>query len=161
MPDDFRLRSAVFNSGDPIPATHTCNGNNTSPPLAWSGVPEGVRSFALVMDDPDAVRKTFVHWIVYNLPPDVDTLPAGVDVSTYFDGRDPQPLEGVNDFGDFGYGGPCPPPGHGTHRYVIRLYALDTVLDLADGATKSQLTDAMQGHILAEANLIGTFERSA
>lgn len=156
----FRLTSTAFETGHPIPGTFTCEGQDVSPPLAWTGAPEGVRSFALIVDDPDAPGKTFVHWVLFNLPPDVATLPQGLDVEAQFGDRDPHPSEGVNDLGEPGYTGPCPPPGSGAHRYSFRLYALDTVLDLADGATKQQVIQAMEGHILAEADLMGTYEHN-
>lgn len=158
MPETFTLLSGAFHAGEPIPQEYTCDGNDTSPVLRWSGEPDETESFALIVDDPDAPDKTFVHWVLYNLPPHADSLPLGVDVASYF-GEDDAPAEGVNDFGNMGYGGPCPPPGHGEHHYHFRLYALDTRLDLAAGATKQQLTQAMDGHILAETDLIGTYER--
>ncbi len=152
---NFSLTSAAFTSGDRIPANHTCEGDNVSPPLTIEGVPEGARSLVLIVDDPDAPRKTFVHWVAYNIPPDASILSAGTDPGEDLDGA----IEGVNDFGDFGYGGPCPPPG-GPHRYHFRLYALDTELDLEEGATKKQVTQAMDGHVLDETDLIGTYERA-
>lgn len=159
MADNFQLVSGAFHSGSAIPAQYTCEGAGTSPPLSWRNPPEGTRSFALIADDPDAPTKTFVHWVLFNLPTDRDTLPPDLDAEDHFDGADPKPVEGVNDYGDLGYGPPCPPPGDGVHRYFFRLYALDTILDLGEGATKQQLTDAMAGHILGEDDLIGTFER--
>lgn len=157
---DFTLTSIAFKSGRAIPERHTCEGESLSPPLSWSGPPEGTKSFALIMDDPDAADKTFVHWILFNLPPDLTSLPEGVDVSDFFEGRSPMPLLGVNDYGEMAYGAPCPPPGP-AHQYVIRLYALDVVLDLGPGVVRDQLTDAMAGHVLAEANIFGSFARTA
>ena len=144
---------------DAIPAVHTCEGENVSPPLSWNSPPEGAQSLALIEDDPDAPGKTFVHWVLFNLPPDTGALPHDFDAAEQLADRTPTPAEGANDFGDLGYGGPCPPPGDGPHGYVFRLYALDTVLDLGAGATKAQLTSAMDGHILAETDLRGTYER--
>lgn len=156
MPETFNLYSAGFHSGEPIPPEYTCDGVNTSPALRWSGAPEGTRAFALIVDDPDAPGKTFVHWVLYNLPGGTSQLPAEVDIEDEFGGA---ASEGANDFGGQGYGGPCPPPDHGEHHYHFRLYALDAELDLGPGATKQQLTDAMDGHILAETDLIGTYQR--
>ena len=132
---------------------------NASPPLAWSTPPEGTQSLALIVDDLDAPGKTFVHWVLFNLPPDIEALQHNFNAAEQLATRTPMPAEGTNDFGDLGYGGPCPPPGDGPHGYVFRLYALDTALDLGAGATKAQLTSAMDGHILAETNLRGTYER--
>ncbi len=159
MPDAFRLSSAAFDTGGRIPAPFTCEGDDASPPLSWTGAPAGTRSFALIVDDPDAPRKTFVHWVLFNLPPDASVLPQGVDVAAQFADRSPVPAEGVNDMGEPGYSGPCPPKGHGPHHYSFRLYALDAALGLAAGATKHQLTQAMDGHVLAEADLTGIYER--
>ena len=152
------LHSSAFEHNREIPAEYTCQGKNISPPLAWTGVPEGTRSFVLMIDDPDAPdpdapKMTWVHWLVYNLPPHVQELPLGVTdqdlpVGTQF---------GVNDFKRTRYGGPCPPIGR--HRYFHRLYALDTFLDLKK-PTQSQLECAMSGHILAQAELMGTYQKS-
>lgn len=151
---NFFLTSDAFNTGDAIPAKYTCEGENVSPPFTIEGVPDDAASLALIVDDPDAPGKTFVHWVLYGLPPGTTILPEGVDPASDLDGA----LQGVNDFGDFGYGGPCPPPGD-AHRYQFHLYALDRKLDLETGATKKQVTQAMGGHVLAEAELIGTFQR--
>lgn len=147
---NFSLTSGAFNSGDPIPERFTCEGENVSPPLTIEGVPDGAESLVLIVDDPDAPAKTFVHWVAYNVSPDTTVFSEDQEVET----------EGVNDFGNSGYGGPCPPPGHGVHHYHFRLYALDIELDLESGATKKQVTQAMDGHVLAETDLMGTFERS-
>ena len=152
---DLQLTSTAFSNGEAIPVTHTADGPDTSPPLAWAGAPEGTESFALICDDPDAPMGTWVHWVYYNIPPDLSSLPEGVP-----------PVEepptggshGKNDFGRIGYGGPSPPPGR-PHRYFFKLYALDTELQLAPGATKKQLLQAMQGHILAEGQLMGNYQR--
>jgi Raf kinase inhibitor-like YbhB/YbcL family protein len=126
-----------------------------SPPLAWTDAPEGRASFALIADDPDAPGRTWVHWVIFNIPPNVGGLSENTPTNDRLgDGS----LQGANDFRRIGYGGPCPPPGS-PHRYFFKLYALDTKLDLEAGATKAQLEAAMQGHILAEAQLMGTFRR--
>ncbi len=160
MADTFTFRSAAFNSGGAIPQQYTCDGSNVSPPLSWNNIPEDTRSLALIVDDPDAPGKTFVHWLLFNLPPDRDVLPEDLNVEQHSGDAGQTPLEGTNDFGDQGYGGPCPPRGDDAHRYSFRLYALDTMLDLGAGATKRQLTQAMDGHILAEADIMGTYRRS-
>jgi Raf kinase inhibitor-like YbhB/YbcL family protein len=147
---ELRLESPAFSDGDPIPTRHTCEGDDVSPPLAWSGVREGTRSLALIVDDPDAPFGTFVHWTGWGIDPGSGGLEAGAS----------PPVEGENGFGRDGYGGPCPPPGHGPHRYFHRLYALDAELDLEPGASREQLEDAIEGHVLAEARLVGTYERT-
>ena len=137
-----------------IPARYTCDGQDISPPLAWDSVPEGSRSLALICDDPDAPVGTWVHWVVFNLPPDGGGLPEQVPTKKKLsDGT----LQGISDFRRIGYGGPCPPGG--VHRYFFKLYALDTVLSLDAGITRSALERAMQGHILAEARLMGRYGR--
>ena len=150
---ELSVQSTVFRQGQ-IPSHYTCDGDDVSPPLAWSGVPEGAKSLALIADDPDAPNGTWVHWVLYNLPAEVSELPEDV--------RRDQELangarQGINDFRRIGYGGPCPPDGR--HRYFFKLYALDTILDLHPGASKTQLLQAMQGHVLAEAEVVGTYER--
>jgi Raf kinase inhibitor-like YbhB/YbcL family protein len=148
------LTSPAFGEGQPIPAQYTCEGDDLSPPLSWTEPPAGTRSLALINDDPDAPGQTWVHWLVYNLPPAVRALPEGVPAEgEQSDGT----RQGQTDFGRVGYGGPCPPSG--THRYYFKLYALDVVLALRPGATKAQLERAMQGHVLAEAQLMGTYRR--
>ena len=153
------LTTSAFQADAPIPEQFTCDGDDVSPPLSWQGVPDGAESLALIVDDPDAPEKTFVHWVLFNIPADRDMLEEDLDIEGHFEDKTLMPIEGVNDFGNQGYGGPCPPPGHGTHHYSFRLYALDTDLDLSAGATKKQLTQAMDGHVLAEGNLVGTYER--
>jgi len=150
MPE-FDLTSESFEHGESIPERHTCSGAGTSPPLAWSSVPEGTRAMALIVHDPDAPSGDFVHWLAWNIAPD----DGGIDEDA------PAPGEGTHGFGRRGYAGPCPPPGHGPHRYYFRLYALDAMLDLEAGATREQLEDGIAGHVLAEAELMGTFERPA
>lgn len=156
MASDFVLTSSTISAGRPIPTHHTCDGENISPALSWSGAPEGTQSLALIVDDPDAPRGTFVHWVVFNLPPDQpgSTIPEGV----LFDENGV--VEGANDAGGVGYSGPCPPAGS-SHTYVFRLYALDTRLDLRTGATKKQVTQSMDGHVLAESNLSATYARGS
>ncbi len=159
MANDFQYQTAPFSPGESIPTEFTCEGDDVSPSLRWIHSPDGTESYALVVDDPDAPGQTFTHWVLFNIPGDATHLPRNVDVDTHFADRGLTPREGVNDFTDIGYGGPCPPPGDDPHRYFFRLYALDTALDLDRGATKEQLTDAMDGHILDETDLIGTYQR--
>src|SRR5579884_2865050 len=148
----FTLSSPAFPPGGRIPRDHTCDGADRSPPLAWDGVPEGTRAFALICDDPDAPAGTWVHWVLYDLPPTAhETVRALPRAETLPDGA----RQGRNDFGRSGYGGPCPPPGK-PHRYFFKLYALDAAVALQPGATKKELLRAMEGHILAEAHLMGT-----
>ena len=146
----FTLSSAVFAAGAKIPTKYTCAGEDISPPLAWNDQPQGTQSLALIMDDPDAPAGTWDHWLLVNLPANLRNLPeqAGAPAGS---------VDGKNSWGRTGYGGPCPP--RGTHRYFFKLYALDTKLDLPTGTTKSQLLRAMEGHILAQAELIGTYSR--
>ena len=151
----FRLSSSSFREGEHIPPQYTCEGVDLSPPLAWSNPPSGAKSFALIMDDPDAPRGTWVHWVLYNLPPTSRDLPEGLPRNPTLD---PGGLQGVNDFGRIGYGGPCPPPGP-SHRYLFKLYALDVTVPLPPRATKAQLERAMDGHLLAQTQLIGRSQR--
>lgn len=148
------ITSTAFKDGDMIPSQYTCDGRDISPPLAWSGVPEGTRTLALIGDDPDAPGKVWVHWVVFDLPASATGLPEGVPGRGSITGGGTQ---GKNDFGKTGYGGPCPPSG--THRYYFKLYALDTTLGLPSGATKQQVLDAMKGHVKGEAQLIGKYAR--
>lgn len=145
------ISSPAFSDGGPIPRAHTCDGADLSPPLTWSGVPSGAKQLALIVDDPDAPGRVWVHWVLYRLAPSVTGLPAGGAK----DG-----VQGTNDFRRLGYGGPCPPPGP-AHRYVFTLYALDTELKLPPGATKDVLLGAMKGHVLEEAKTIGKYGRGA
>jgi len=142
------ITSGAFAEGDTIPRRHTCEGEDVSPPLAWTGVPEGTRSLALIVDDPDAPVGTFTHWLAWGIDPG-GTLAEG----------EAAPREGRNDFGEVGYRGPCPPPGHGRHRYFFRLYALDTELDLEPGASRDELERSLEGHALETAELMGGYER--
>jgi Raf kinase inhibitor-like YbhB/YbcL family protein len=154
-PRGLELASRDFRHGEPIPADFTCEGDGRSPALTWSGVPVETRSFALVCDDPDAPRGTWQHWLLYNLPAEAVELDAGVP---------PKPelpsgaRQGINDSGDVGYGGPCPPPGK-PHRYFFRLHALDIMLNLPPGVSRADLDQAMAGHVLAVGTLMGTYER--
>ena len=145
------LSSTAFASGQSIPAAYSCMGKGISPPLAWSGAPTGTQSFALIVDDPDAPAGTFVHWVIYNVPGSSSDLPESVAATaTLPDGT----VQGSNSARRTGFIAPCPPSG--THRYFFKLYALDAVLDLASGANKEALLKAMQGHILAQGELMGT-----
>ena len=147
------VASSAFEEGGAIPARYTCDGLDVSPPLSWGPVPDGTRSLALIADDPDAPSGTFVHWVIYNLPPDTRHLPEDVpNLETLSSGAS----QGVNGAGRVGYMGPCPPGS--THRYFFKVYALDTELDLR-GATKEDLVGVMEGHLLAEGRLMGTYRR--
>lgn len=150
------LNSSAFHDDEDIPRRYTCDGENRSPPLAWSGAPAETRSFALFCDDPDAPRGTWRHWAVYDLPGNCATLPEGAGNR----GGGAELKQGVNDFGDKAYGGPCPPHGHGTHHYHFRLLALSVqTLDLRADATCHDVEKALNGHILAHANLVGRYRR--
>jgi Raf kinase inhibitor-like YbhB/YbcL family protein len=153
--DQMQLTSTAFTEGAAIPAKHTCDAKDVSPPLKWTGVPAGAKSLALIVDDPDAPAGTWVHWVLYDLPATTSELAEDVPKSQYVAGRAKQ---GLNDFRRLGYGGPCPPHGK-PHRYFFKLYALDTVLDLKPGQTKKDLESAMEKHILAQAQLMGTYQR--
>ncbi len=153
------LSSSAFPDGGSIPALYTCEGNDVSPPLAWSGVPPGTKSLALIVDDPDAPdpaqpRMTWVHWVLYDLPPTASALPEAVATAAL----PPGTREGPNDWGRTGYGGPCPPIGR--HRYFHKLYALDVVLPDLNRPKKAALENAMRGHILEQATLIGTYQKT-
>ena len=149
------LTSSAFAAGESIPAKYTCDGDNVSPPLQWEQPPAGTQSLALIMDDPDAPSGTFVHWVYYDLSPASSGLPEGVS-------NDEKPSQGgtngKNGVGRLGYTGPCPPSG--MHRYFFRLIALDATLDAAAGLTDDQLLQAMQGHVLTQAELMGVYSRS-
>jgi len=151
---EIKLNSSAFREGEMIPKKHTCDGEDISPPLEWSTVPAGCKNLALICDDPDSPTGTWVHWVIYNIPPQTNKLTENVPVSrTLEDGS----LQGINDFRKMGYGGPCPHAG--THRYNFKLYALDAVLKLKAGATKDQLLRAMEGHVLAQGQLMGKYHR--
>lgn len=152
------LKSSAFGNGDTIPSRFTCQGEDISPPLAWTGVPETARSLVLIVDDPDAPdpkapRMTWVHWVLYNIPPDVSVLAEGIVSAALPPGTG----EGRNDWNRTGYGGPCPPIGR--HRYFHKLYALDTLLSGMEAPTKAEVEAAMKGHIIAHAELMGTYRK--
>lgn len=154
----FILESSVFENGTAIPSAYTCQSDDISPPLRWSHIPPGTKSLALIVDDPDAPdpnapKMTWVHWLLYNIPPDTNGLAEHMSTSKLPTGT----KEGKNDWSKLGYGGPCPPIG--SHRYFFKLYALDCVLDDLNSPTKSELETAMQGHILKQAELMGTYEK--
>ena len=151
----FALTSTAFADGATIPAKYTCDGADLSPPLAWTGAPDATRTFALIADDPDAPAGTWVHWVLFNLSGAVRALPETVPrAESVLAGA----RQGRNDFKRIGYGGPCPPPGK-PHRYHFKLYALDGPLALDAGVTKTEVERAMRGHILAQAQLMGTYGR--
>jgi len=153
----MELTSSAFDAGGEIPRRHTCEGDDTAPPLHWRGVPNAAKSLALIVDDPDAPdpaapKRTWVHWVLYDIPRDADGIP---------ESGKPLPAgahEGLNDWKRTGYGGPCPPIGR--HRYFFKLYGLDAPLAVTNPATKAALERAMQGHIVAQAELIGTYQKS-
>jgi Raf kinase inhibitor-like YbhB/YbcL family protein len=150
----FELYSTAFADGGAIPTRFTCDGENESPPLAWNGAPPETQAYALVVHDPDAPSGDFAHWVVYEIPPGVDRFDEGAaPIQTA--------LEGSNDFGRVGYGGPRPPAGHGPHHYVFDLYALDTLhVGLGEGATRQEVENAILNHIIAKTQLTGTYERN-
>jgi hypothetical protein len=146
----MKMSSTAFSEGMAIPRKYTCDDQNISPQLAWSGVPAGTRSLALVMDDPDASSGSFVHWVLFDIPSAFSELREGVQRVG---------VPGSNSFRKLGYNGPCPPPGP-AHRYFFKLYALDTILELHPGASKAELESAMQGHTLESAQCMGRYSRS-
>ena len=149
----LKLIITAFPEGATIPATHTCEGADLSPSIEWSGAPAETKSFALIVDDPDAPAGVWNHWLLYNIPPGVHTLSQGFKTGQLGD-------TAVNDFGKPSYNGPCPPRGHGAHRYYFKLYALDVAkLDLKKGAARADLDRALKGHVLAEAQYMGRYER--
>lgn len=151
----LQLTSTAFENGSDVPTKHTCDGADASPALAWSAPPAGTKSFALIMDDPDAPSGTWVHWVLYNLAATTRSLPEGVPKEKELaDGT----RQGRNDFARVGYGGPCPPRGP-AHRYYVKLYALGIRLDLQPGATRLELERAMEKHILAQGQLMGRYKR--
>jgi Raf kinase inhibitor-like YbhB/YbcL family protein len=149
----IELTSTAFKAGQPIPKQHTGDGADQSPPLQWSEPPSGTKSIALICDDPDAPRGTWVHWVLFNLPDQARKLEEGVPTTeTLTNGA----KQGKNDFGNIGYGGPAPPKGK-AHHYFFKLYALDVALDLPFGASKAELEALMKGHVLVEGQLTGTY----
>jgi len=148
------VKSSAFKEGEMIPKKYTCDGEDISPPLSWEGVPEGTKSIAIICDDPDAPMGTWVHWVLFNLPPGTNTLPEAVPPEAVLENG---ARHGINDFRKLGYGGPCPPGG--THRYYFKIYALDIVLGLQSGASKADLLKAMEGHVLSEGQIMGRYKR--
>jgi Raf kinase inhibitor-like YbhB/YbcL family protein len=146
---EFALNSEAFTHGDEVPHRHTCDGEDVSPALSWSDPPEGTRALALIVEDPDAPVGTFTHWLAWNIDPLAGGLAEGESA----------PAEGRNDFGIGGWSGPCPPPGHGTHRYFFRPHALDAQLDVGFGAGRRELDEALADHVVAIAELMATYER--
>lgn len=145
---ELSLTSPVFGHNDSILSRFTCDGNDTNPPLTIGGVPEGTQSFVLIVDDPDAPGGTWDHWVLFNIPPETKKID---------EDSEPEGISGENSWGNTGYGGPCPPSG--IHHYHFKLYALDTVLDLPEKSLKETVEEAMVGHVLAQAELIGVYER--
>lgn len=150
------LTSSSFEPGGYIPAKYTCDGEDISPDLSWDGAPDGTDAYALIVDDPDAPGRVFTHWVVYNIPASVKGFEEGMSA---FEIVKTGASQGKNDFGQVGYGGPCPPKGS-PHHYHFRLYALDAVLDIPSGLTKNTVLSAMKGHVLAEAEIVGLYKRT-
>ena len=144
----MKITSSAFHEGGNIPSRFTCDGSDTSPPLQITGIPSEAKSLVLIADDPDAPSGLFTHWLVWNIPPQTDSIA---------EGSAPKGVQGNNDFGKSGYRGPCPPPG--THRYSFKIFALDRELDLHAGAKRSQLDAAMKGHAIAQGELVGRYAR--
>lgn len=151
------LRSPAFGRGEPIPPKYTCDGDDVSPPLQWEGAPEGVKSYALIMYDPDAPVGTFIHWVLYDIPGSRTGLPEGVPAKGKVEGVG---IQGVNDFGKIGYGGPCPPRWHGAHRYYFALHALNVEsLGLPPGVSADRVLATIKGKVLGYALLMGRYKR--
>ena len=144
----MKITSSAFPEGGTIPSKFTCDGSDTSPPLQITGVPSEAKSLVLIADDPDAPGGLFTHWLVWNIPPQTNSIPEGAA---------PKGVQGTNDFGKSGYGGPCPPSG--THRYSFKIFALDRELDSRSGAKRSQVDAAMKGHVIAQGELVGRYSR--
>ncbi len=151
----MQLTSPAFGEAGPIPAMHTGDGKDISPPLKWSGAPANTKAFVLIVDDPDATHGTWVHWVLYDLPATATELPADVARSQYVAGG---AMQGLNDFRHLGYGGPMPPPGK-PHRYFFKLYALDRLLELKPGLSKKEIEHAMEKNVVAQSQLMGTYQR--
>lgn len=147
----MNITSRVFENGKTIPSKYTCDGPDISPSLSWNDIPNNTKSFVLIVDDPDAPHGTWDHWILFNIPSDVRALSENISVLPE------STRQGKNSWGKTGYGGPCPP--FGVHRYFFKLYALDDVLTLDDGSTKTEIMSAMKNHVIAEASLLGKYER--
>jgi len=150
----INVTSTAFKEGQPIPKQYTCDGINISPPLEWSGVPKNAKTIAIICDDPDAPAGTWVHWVLYNLPADKIGLIENTPATETLSGGG---MQGTNDFKKIGYGGPCPPSG--THRYFFKVYALESELSLKPGATKADVEKGMEGHIVSQGQLMGTYKR--
>lgn len=150
----IKLTSSAFSENGNIPIKYTCDSVNVSPPLSWSGTPAATKSFALTLEDPDAPSKTWIHWVIFNIPASQTSLPEHFPTRKEISNGIKQ---GTNDFRNIGFGGPCPPSG--AHRYFFRIYALDTMLQLPAGSTLPQLQNAMKNHILAEGELMGKYSR--
>ena len=153
MGENFVLKS-VFGNMEEIPVKYTCDGDDVSPPLNWEGQPSGVVSYVLIVDDPDAPGRVFTHWVLYNIPANINSLPENVPKQK----ETAYGIQGRNDFGRIGYGGPCPPRGK-PHRYFFKLYAIDTKLSLPPGASKREVENAIKGHVLAQTQIIGLYKR--
>ena len=151
------ITSPAFSNEGPIPRAHTCDGADLSPPLTWAGAPTAAKELSLICEDPDAPGATFVHWVVYGLPPTLSGLPSGVPKEATI--TKPPAKQGMTDFRRVGYGGPCPPRGP-AHRYYFTLYALDTSLGVPPGATKAVLLKAMEGHVIEQAQTMGKYGRT-
>ncbi|NIP39126.1 MAG: YbhB/YbcL family Raf kinase inhibitor-like protein [Candidatus Dadabacteria bacterium] len=151
----IKLTSPAFEEGGMIPGRYTCDGDDISPQLNWGNIPDNIESIAIIMDDPDAPRGTWVHWVIYNINPNADELPENIDANKTVQGG---AIQGKNSWGTVGYGGPCPPGG--VHRYFFKIYALDTKTFAHPGATKEQLLESMSGHILDEGQLMGRYKRA-
>ena len=153
-PMKISVTSSAFKEGEMIPGKYTCDGDDMSPSIDWSGIPTEAKSVAMISDDPDAPRGTWVHWVIYNIPPQAKGLPENVPSKESLENG---AIQGINDSHKTGYGGPCPPSG--VHRYYFKVYALDTKLSLKPGITKKTLEDTMKGHILSEGQLMGRYKR--
>ncbi len=151
---DIIITTPAFDDGGMIPEKYTCDGENISPPLNWTKGAIETKSYALISDDPDAPMGTWVHWVIYDIPPYTTNLPENIPKDETLKNG---PKQGTNDFGKIGYGGPCPPGG--IHRYFFKIYALDKMLELKPGLRKKELLNAMEGHILAQGKLIGKYSR--
>lgn len=148
------IESPAFKNGERIPSKYTCDGDDISPEIKWKDAPKSAKSLALILDDPDAPVGVFTHWVILNIPPSQNGLEEGIETKPTLQNGS---IQGKTDFGRVGYGGPCPPSA--THRYRFHLYALDTTLSLLPGSTKQQVLRAVQGHVLAEAEMIGLYSR--
>ena len=151
---EIKVESSAFEEGAMIPARYTCDGANVSPPLQWGSIPAGTKSIAVISDDPDAPMGDWVHWVIFNIPADVNELEDDIPPDEVLSNG---AIQGTTDFGRVGYGGPCPPSG--THRYYFKIYALDTTLDLTSSTDKAKLLDAMEGHIIGRGQLMGKYKR--